>query len=174
MAMATHAVVAAADDAVSWLCVVSTARWVVMVATLLSTSLSSSESSPRAANAFLHVSMLVGCVCHGVQMVLVRFLDERLQVDPDLASRGLRIPLFENALVRAASERERESDGIVKKLRGSVGIVPPCLDLLTVLNSAEEDFRCIILGNTHFRRVCHSGGAHWASDNRTLQQVGPR
>ena len=42
-------------------------------------------------------------------------------------------------LVQAAYKKE--SEGVVKKQRGSVGIVPQLLDSLTVLVLVEEDFR---------------------------------
>jgi hypothetical protein len=87
---------------------------------------------------------LVGRVCRGVEAALVPFLDERLQINPDLVSRDLTIPLFEIALVQAASKKEL--DDVVKKLCGSVGIVPQYLDLLTILDSAEEDSRCVFWG----------------------------
>jgi hypothetical protein len=94
----------------------------------------------------LHISVLAGHVCRGVEAALVRFLDERIQVGRDLM-----IPLFEIALVQAASKKE--SDGIVKELHESVWIVPQYVDLLTILDSAEEDFRCVVWG-IHTSVVC--------------------
>ena len=61
----------------------------------------------------MHFTLIrVACpVCHGIEAALVRFLDKRIQIDPDLVSRDLTIPLFEVALVQAASEKE--PDGVV-------------------------------------------------------------
>ncbi len=99
----------------------------------------------------LHISVLADRVCRGVEAPLVCSLDEQLQIDPYLVGGDLTIPLFEITLVQAASKKELDS--IVKKLHGSVGIVPQYLDLLTILDSAEEDFRCVVWG-IHTLETC--------------------
>jgi hypothetical protein len=52
----------------------------------------------------LHVSVLTRCVACRVESALIRFLDERLQVDPDFICRRLAVPFFKIALVQSASE----------------------------------------------------------------------
>ena len=89
----------------------------------------------------LHVSVLTRCVSCRVESALIRFLDERLQVDPDFICCHLVVPFFKIVLVQSTSKEQ--SDGVVQELHWGVRVAPECHYFLTILDPTEKNIGCI-------------------------------
>ena len=108
----------------------------------------------------LHVSVLTRRVSCRVESALIRFLDERLEVDPNFIRRRLAVPFFKIALLQPTSEEQ--SDGVVQELHWGVRVVPECHDFLTILDPTEEDLGCINGQVRAPKKRVVFGGARWA------------